>query len=108
MQLRVSRDAEIVGADFIVSSRLYPPVSFVSILTRPPQYHQGNAFELTSNQVKLYNQEKNAQHRILRRRAAAARGARTDMEGAGGVGGAADEEGGGMEMVETTGAGARL
>mmetsp|Transcript_14368 Transcript_14368/g.29353 ORF Transcript_14368/g.29353 Transcript_14368/m.29353 type:complete len:606 (+) Transcript_14368:85-1902(+) len=48
LALRVSKDAEIVGADFI--------------------YHEGNAFELTKNQVKLYNQEKNAQERIQRQR----------------------------------------
>jgi len=46
--LRFSKDAEIVGADFI--------------------YHEGNAFELTKNQVVMYNQEKNAQERIQRRR----------------------------------------
>ena len=48
LALRVSKDAEIVGADFI--------------------YHEGNTFELTKNQVKLYNQEKNAQERIQRQR----------------------------------------
>ena len=47
LALRVSKDAEIVGADFI--------------------YHEGNAFELTKNQVKMYNLEKNAQERIQRR-----------------------------------------
>lgn len=46
--MRFSKDAEIVGADFI--------------------YHEGNAFELTKNQVVMYNQEKNAQERIQRRR----------------------------------------
>jgi ammonia channel protein AmtB len=48
LSLRFSKDAEIVGADFI--------------------YHEGNAFELTKNQVIMYNQEKNAQDRIQRRR----------------------------------------
>jgi ammonium transporter, Amt family len=53
LSLRFSKDAEIVGADFI--------------------YHEGNAFELTKNQVIMYNQEKNAQDRIQRRRDAARR-----------------------------------
>ncbi|GMI12837.1 hypothetical protein TrVE_jg969 [Triparma verrucosa] len=66
LSLRVSRDAEIVGADFI--------------------YHEGNAFELTKNQVKMYNQEKNAQERIQKKRVDEERA----REGIGGEGGSID------------------
>ena len=83
LALRVSKDAEIVGADFI--------------------YHEGNAFELTNNQVKMYNLEKNAQERIVRRRLVRDERAKEKREGLegregwdvdGGMGGA-------VEMVES-------
>ena len=69
LSLRVSRDAEIVGADFI--------------------YHEGNAFELTKNQVKMYNQEKNAQERIQKKRIDEER-ARDGVGGEGGSNNAGD------------------